>query len=405
MAKGNLFLGTGINSVGDVTLMRRNGAQVARVRVRQIANPKSDGQATQRMYVAAVPKFYSPLSVALEKSWEGKNKQDSYSAFLKENISILKTAGYAIPKGTGFYPIPAKVSHGTLATAEVSQDDASVTYSIALGQAGVATMGALSEALINKYGLKDGDQVTFIGVLQIGSNDPYYVPIYERWFLDSTSTDPVQDMGQFVLSINGSSLLIGGPDDNIASFGCIFSRYENGLWRRSTSRMLVNGSLYAAAVSTAQRQSARETYQDQATTPVSNVYLNGSTAQEVVSAVTLRLANGEEVAVTSIQQVQGEFISGETTENAPVYQLKSADNQTYFLKNDNQRSDYYGMPFMPNAEAETIYQIANLQGVTAANTLLFDSNADNAATEKLWAWMQSYGVSIVDLNKFFPPSL
>ena len=49
MAKGNLILGTASRSIGDVTMYRRNGQQVSRARVRNIGNPRTEGQAKQRM--------------------------------------------------------------------------------------------------------------------------------------------------------------------------------------------------------------------------------------------------------------------------------------------------------------------------------------------------------------------
>ena len=406
MAKGNLFLGTGINSVGDVTLMRRNGAQVSRVRVRKIANPKSDGQATQRSYVASVPKFYSPLSVALEKSWEGKNKQDSYSAFMKENIARVKDAGFAIPKGSGFWPIPAKLSNGTIAAAEVTVDDIEDQFKIALGQSNVTTMGTLATALEDKYGLQDGDQVTFIGTLiSSSSEDFYYYPTYIRFYLDSTSTDLIANIGLLTVSVTGSDLVIGNSDNNLIGFGVIFSRYENGVWRRSTSYLNLLPSFITAMTSTAARRNARQSYQQEEVTPASRVYLNGSTAQADANALVLKLANNEEVTITSLQIVSGTFTSGETTETAQVYQLKSADNQSYYLKCDNQRSDYYGLAFMPNGTSSSIFSTSNLAGATTSNILVFDSTANNAKTQEFWGWMEAQGVSVIDLSKYFAPSV
>ena len=69
MAKGNLFLGTAARSVGDVVMYRREGSQVSRVRVRKIANPKTDAQCAQRAYMSAVVRFYQPLADILERSF------------------------------------------------------------------------------------------------------------------------------------------------------------------------------------------------------------------------------------------------------------------------------------------------------------------------------------------------
>ena len=80
MAIGNLFLGAAKKTIGDIVLYRRNGVQQSRVRVRHIANPKTEAQALQRNYMAPVTKFYAPLAGVLEKSWEGLNRSESLSA-------------------------------------------------------------------------------------------------------------------------------------------------------------------------------------------------------------------------------------------------------------------------------------------------------------------------------------
>lgn len=407
MAKGNLFLGTGTGSVGDVTLMRRNGKQVSRVRVRTIANPRSDGQASTRMYTSAVPKFYSPLSVALEKSWEGKNKQDSYAAFLKENIKRLRELGYAVPKSEGFYPIPAQLSQGTLRSPEVTGNSASLYFTIELGANGVATMGDLATALINKYGLKAGDQVTLVGAnISSRTSEEYYYPSHERFFLDPTSTDAIANMGQFVLQIDGTTLQVSGPDDNMLGFGCIFSRYESGVWRRSTSYMTVLDAIYENATSASGRQRARESYQNQEVTPVSRVYLNGSTAQAEVDTLTLQTQGGATVNVVDLDVEQRTFTSGENSETVNVYILKSDDNQEYTLENTNQRSDYTGQIFRPNAVFNALYNASNLQGGTQNNILTFDSATSSIETvQNFWNWMQGFGVSVADLTKYFAPNI
>lgn len=407
MAKGNLFLGTGTGSVGDVTLMRRNGKQVSRVRVRTIANPRSDGQASTRMYTSAVPKFYSPLSVALEKSWEGKNKTDSYAAFLKANIKRLRELGYAVPKSEGFFPIPAQLSQGTLQSPEITADSPSLYFALELGAANVATMGALATALINKYGLQAGDQVTLVGAsIAARTSEEYYYPSYERFFLDPESTDAIANMGQFVLQIEGTTLQVSGPDDNLVGFGCIFSRYESGVWRRSTSFMTVFDHIVDEVTSTSGRQRARQSYQNQEVTPLSRVYLNGSTAQPEVGTLTLQTQGGAAVNIVDLGVGQRTFTSGENSETVNVYILKSDDNQEYTLASANQRSDYYNQIFRPNAVLNNLFLATNLQGGTQNNILSFDSATASADTvQNFWNWMQGFGVSVGDLTKFFVPNV
>ena len=52
MATGNLLLGMGKKSIGDITLYRSRGMQRARARNRRPKNPRSQSQNVQRAFTA-----------------------------------------------------------------------------------------------------------------------------------------------------------------------------------------------------------------------------------------------------------------------------------------------------------------------------------------------------------------
>lgn len=405
MAKGNLFLGTGTGSVGDVTLMRRNGKQVSRVRLRIIANPRSFGQATTRMYTSAVPKFYSPLSVALERSYEGKNKSESYSAFLKDGIKRLKNTGYCIPKGTGFYPIPVKLSHGTLPSIGAEWDEAGSKWKISLGASDVATIGALSAALEAKYGLQDGDQITFIGASQNPEDADSFIASYVRFFLDSTSTEAISNMDFFVLAVSGQDLTVTDVNSRLYGFGIIVSRYENGAWRRSVSYMNIADFLMIYATSPGTKRRARESYQADPTTPTSNIYLNGSTGGTDVQSMAFETEAGTEHTVVNVGRASKSSTSGGTTKNVTVFELTDDEGNKLYIHDTNQRSDYYGKVFAPDVEANDAYfDKANIDGLDQNNVIDIDSaHMTSAEVEALWEFLQQFGVNVQDLTKFFAP--
>lgn len=264
MAKGNLILGTGSGSIGDVTIMRRNGAQVARIRLRKIKNPKSQGQAEQRMINALVAKFYSPLAGVLETSFEGLNRSDSYSKFMSINMNLARANRYGAKKGT-YLPFPFQVSGGLLPSPTVRN----AQLGISTGGQAVTTMGNLSAAIIAAYdGLQNGDQITVIGWSE--NDNGYYVPHYTRFFLDTTSTDTIPEY----LEVMDNSLRYTKGSD-IAAF--IFSRWDGAKWARSDSFVSVNSDIlsiwtteetYTLAVATFMKGAGQ--------VPVSDVYLNGS---------------------------------------------------------------------------------------------------------------------------------
>lgn len=267
MGKGNFILGTGSSSIGDVTFARRNGQQIARVRVRKIKNPKSYGQAEQRMISAEVVKFYSPLSGVLETSFEGLSKSESYAKFLSVNMNIARANGYGVAKGSQWVGMPLQVSSGSLQQANVLNDDADRECCLVIDNvtpAGEqATWGEISAGLIAQYGLQNGDQVTFIYHTDMYKNTPKYM----RVFVDSASAEAPANL----------RFADGGlkpADTNVIGLAVVFSRWNGETWARSTAMYVMRDSEvtaltqdYETKVATYMKAGGR--------TPVSDVYLNG----------------------------------------------------------------------------------------------------------------------------------
>ena len=284
MAKYNIFLGTGAGSVGDVTMMRRMGKQVSRLRVRTIANPKTYGQARQRCYMAPIPKFYAPLAIALEKSWEGKNKSESYSAFIKKNVELARTNNWTLPKGTGFFPMPYRLSKGTLPSinATISNSHSGV-FSINGDFAELndtSEFGVFSRCLINSKGLHNGDQITIISVIQVDEN--VFIPKYVRFYLDVTSQIDVDEyLEQFGISTYSNtgdilSLCLVNPFSGLMGVAVIASRWENEMWRRSIESLDVAPEILAAISGAGVDETNIASYMPSSQANPSDVYLNGS---------------------------------------------------------------------------------------------------------------------------------
>ena len=91
MAKGNPFLGTSSGSVGDITLYRRDGEQISRVRVRQVANPQTSRQVYTRAILATISKAYSAGHAIFDHSFEGERVPlGAQRYFLRENLRMLR---------------------------------------------------------------------------------------------------------------------------------------------------------------------------------------------------------------------------------------------------------------------------------------------------------------------------
>lgn len=267
MGKGNFILGTGSSSIGDVTFARRNGQQIARVRVRKIKNPKSYGQAEQRMISAEVVKFYSPLSSVLETSFEGLSKSESYAKFLSINMNLARANGWPAKKGD-VIPFPFQIAGGSLNMPLVA-DGCLQTKAPAEGA--TMNMGLLSQLLIDFYDLQNGDQVTCIGWNRQYGTDDLWRPEYFRFYLNTESTEELP--AKIVYETRKGGLSFYGFDENVAF---IFSRWDGEKWARSNSFVYCQNDVLDAWTTPEKYAAAVASYMnDGGRTPKSNVYLNG----------------------------------------------------------------------------------------------------------------------------------
>ena len=289
MAKGNLFLGTGRRSVGDVVLYRRNGEQISRVRVRKIGNPKSDGQALQRSYMAAVSKFYSFFKSPLEKSWQGLNRSQSQSAFLKANAYLVRAEGYYVTKGFGLAPLPLQVSKGTINRVGATLDAGGNVQVFSNLQTPLVdeadSLGTISQAFIAK-GYSAGDQVTILTVLY--DDDLGFMPRWCRFVLDPTSSESLADTYASaglseMFTVTGEDIVTAVAfaieSLDVAAAAVIVSRYSNGEWQRSTEFMATTQGWLRNFTGDDARAAAIASYQSASAVPESDVYLNGSTTE------------------------------------------------------------------------------------------------------------------------------
>lgn len=292
MATGNFILKGSRRKVGNIVTYSRDGKQVVRSLAASVKNPKSTAQSLQRSSFAPAAKFYSPLSVVLEQSFEGKNKSKSYSEFLKKAINDGRANGWNLPKNVGFFPLPYMVSKGTIQPVEVNFSsiintvESGVITNI-VAEASCTTIGQLSRLFVNA-GYNVGDQVTVILVAcnkddNQGFGDSYW-PIYARFIIAPDSTVLISD------DLGGVTAIYDSEVDRLAfelrSGYCvggtvIISRYENGVWRRSTQTVAVDDALMNMVVNATNRTAAVESFMKSAGSLVtSDVYLNNGTSQD-----------------------------------------------------------------------------------------------------------------------------
>lgn len=286
MATGNLFLGAARKTIGDVVLYRRNGVQQSRVRVRHIANPKTEAQALQRNYMAPVTRFYSPLADVLERSWEGLNRSESLSAFLKENVDLARSSGWYVTKGAAFTPLPYKVSKGILAPLTYSTSELSLADTPA--DIKVSTISAILVSMGYEY----GDQVTFIACLRDESQGDVR-PVWARFLLSSSEETNVfaELANRVTFTAAADSLQFVGVEEEIVGVALIVSRWNGSQWLRSSQFVKCDAAYLSQFTSPEARAAAIASYQGGASIVQSDIYLNGGTTYPQTQTQVLEIMN------------------------------------------------------------------------------------------------------------------
>lgn len=271
MAKGNFLTTVVRGKLGNMvgyknTLSNTKEQQAWRGYVAKINNPKTYGQARQRMVMANMVKFYNALKPILQRSWEGvPYGAKSYQKFMAENMPQDAWAGPFIMKGNEHaWPGAYQLSRGSLNEVKVeswaSNVDAMRT-DLFIRSFGY-TVGTLSQAIIfNNTDVKDGDQLTFICVTQIMGGGFFYR--YASVILDVNDETQLETYtpeggtlsyrvwGNVYLNSGSGNRLIfslkipGAEDEQIVGGAVIQSRQgDNGKWLRSPAKMWVNKDIW-----------------------------------------------------------------------------------------------------------------------------------------------------------------
>ena len=388
MARNPFILYGSNGSVGNVTTYKREGVQVTREKTTQVANPRTTGQAQQRNYLAPVARFFAPLAVALEQSYEGLSKSKSYTAFLKENIARARNNGWYLTKGSNFYPLPYKLSRGTISPvgATFNDTDNAIVMDQVASLPNNFTWSDFSQAVIDNYGAQDGDQITLILIKAgIGDNAGEFYPSYERAYLDTESTATMaQTFSTVVFSTSASGTLIASNTQLLLAAGAVIvSRYENQKWRRSTEILACSSSVLAAVTGETAMANAIASYQTQVTTPTSDVYLNGSTSQGAgTGGIMVTTKSGAQKYLTGVV-VSGGYLMG-----------VSGTGNVYFLGN-NIKSESNGHYLT----SKTTSTETKPSGATDANTVTFaligeDDGTYVAAENAVGKWLLNQGCTV-----------
>ena len=261
MSKGNLFMGNASGKLADVVLYRNAGAQVARLRVRKPRNPRTENQLIQRVIQSTNAKAYSVLQAICNHAFEGKfSKTQNQSEFMRLNVAADRYRVNVAPMGwrslSNFNsrdmvePLANNyiVASGSLPEMQFGSDGQNFTIGDGLG----LTADDTYQQVVDKLGLQRGDQITIFNVT-VGDNAEMSDLNAARIILEPSDGDMTakflgtagainkpneKNEGNFTVAISEGVLSIELKKTGGAGT-VIISRYDNGKWLRTTSRMRV----------------------------------------------------------------------------------------------------------------------------------------------------------------------
>lgn len=306
--------------------------QGIRERVYEVANPQSNGQATQRAKLLPAQRVAGAIREIVERGWQGVNYgSKSRSEFLKRALSMKSGYPFIEKDDDRIVPGAYQITKGTLSAIQCSYDDSfTVNTNIMLGEETFSTWGDVFQAMIdNNANIREGDQITCVVCASSSSTtsgqlEASYEWSYASMYVDPSNTEAAGDglgngVSWFVveegssgkpgyITVSGVAPGPGAAEPAIAAVAVIVSRLgDNGQHLRSTAKLIVNDDLLADWFSSSQQRRARESYQTaNAATTNTNWPVDGDTEMEgtymtsvVLEGLTGAIArfNGSPVAV------------------------------------------------------------------------------------------------------------
>lgn len=372
MAKSRSFFGLRRGSTKSMTYSVLNGQQITKDRVVEVRNPKTAGQAVQRMKLAPAQKFYDAFGEVLNHSWQGvefgnKSRQHFMSEAMKQNGGpyVIKGFQTLVP---GTYPIASgsltSVNFTDIVAGEVFTTD------LAVGSATIEDVTALIAAIIaNNAGFEEGDKLSFICVMNNRSTGAY-APMKMQLILKATlAADERDDRTEIFGSIGQSTdgFMNISVDDTpwmennyqVCAMGIIHSRGEGATAKRSETRMAVTDYVYDNFYSEAAYLVALASYQSDGGVPVSDDwYLNSFAAGKIGRVVnkSVSVTHGSVTATVNYLVL--------------VIDVAGVQKEYVFVQAGDVLVDNEG--FAPEVDSTDV--TITLAGLTGASTIAWDSS-------------------------------
>lgn len=292
-----MLLGYARGKVGSLVFARRKGVQITRAYNANPANPRTPAQINQRMKMYAPTNFYKKLRAkffpfAFE---DQKPNETPYNAFMRHNIAV--SPWVSKPLASEYAPIPFRtvMSEGSLVAADFDVMASYGGYGESIRQDSYValelsdayendTVAQVSLGLKEKYGLSEGDLVSFVGFRSVGlsveGGNVLYDGVgafrfyYQQFVIDSQSDESMREKYTSLVPLHNAQaptgpssrlgLQIGNAEDmdvdsSVSLGGCvIFSHRDGSTVRVSSAVMELNDFAANRILSTMLSQTFRE---------------------------------------------------------------------------------------------------------------------------------------------------
>ena len=416
MAKTGFWLHGASGKLAGATMSKGANGETIMREVVTPKNPKTEGQSIQRIIMATVVIAYMYMKELCDHSFEGLAKgAKTMAQFMKLNLNVIrqKVSG-DVASGYGLDSIWAFTPHGSkiLAPNEfiISQGSLpQVAVTLPSGQSTVAQLTGLAgnsyQAVIDKYNLRRGDQLTFV-TLQ-GSTPERSQFHFSRVILDPTNADgsPAQltvpfvgndnkvnlpsprNTGEFMtLNFQGGAVSYGYSAQTLTAAGVIVSRKEGDTWLRSTCQLTTDAERTSYGYYSMQQ--CLDAAQAGGIGLLSGRYLNnageGMVANVNGDGLTVTLANGATAHVTGLTFDADNYVV-----------MNDGQGNKYYLKGTCLRSSNFGKYIRLTENTETAPE-----GATDANTVATDPTFQNETGALLdsVAWLLNHGLPISQIT-------
>lgn len=280
MAKSAGFFTLRRGSTKSLTFQVLDGKQITKDRVTVVRNPKTSRQAEQRAKLLPAQRFMTMLRSIVDHSWENvAYGQKSLQHFMSKAMRI-QPENPMVKGEIGWYPQSYPISEGSLPSMRAYLNGGEDTYMQVPGLQGADTFNELITIGV----LQEGDQLTAIGVCQIGES---FVVRIDRAIVNAENVTEASsgatlktqnELFEFKFGTTPNCGLISG--DEMCACAVILSRRTASKWLRSSETMAaynVNSVLWSTAVAS---------YMNAASELTSPWYLNAAD-NDVISEIDL----------------------------------------------------------------------------------------------------------------------